>query len=137
MQELFKSTHTQAIPTKGKAIIQLGYKDKPNTGLLSLAGDDLSKQGRIIYNLAKVIAVAVDEKDFKVNDIISLYDDMLEAIPNMSAGTDTTGNPKAGFIPLGKLLPYYFTLDKFEEKQNELTFLIPTSLIVATWKSEK
>ncbi len=133
MQALFKTTTKNKFkPTNGKVIIQVAIDDRTPSTLILESLQPIQQKAKEIYNLCKIIAVSDNEKDFKVGQIVSLYDEMFDEVPDYSSGSDSNGNPKNGYITLGKLLPYYFTTDKMSKQSGQdLTFLIPTSLIIA------
>ena len=112
-------------------IIQLfAFEHKANNNLTSLDGELLSeKYGKEVFNVAKVITVGKDVTAVSVGDIVSLSDDLLEPITDLSRGTNNEGVPKAGLIALGKLMPFMYLKDKLTTPKNDLLFLIPTSLV--------
>ncbi len=94
----------------------------------------LDKQyGKQIFNIAKVLAVSAEYNDIlPLGSLVHLQDEWLESEADFSKGMNpTTGEPKY-FRPLGKLMPYYYVLDKLSDTmQDELLFLIPGSIVAA------
>lgn len=116
-----------------ETMIQLFSFEKSNSNLMGLDGNPISQtHGKEVYNLAKVVLLGHSVKDnpVQVGDLISLPDEMLEAIPDGSRGFDQqTGQPKAGYIPLGKLLPFIYLKEKLGQSVNDLLFIVPISWI--------
>lgn len=108
--------------------------------LVDLEGKSLSqKYGREVFNLFKVVSIGKESKlDVQINDIVSLPDELLEPIPDGSKGFTTEGQPKAGYLPLGKMIPYLFIKDKLADShKNMLLFIIPSSWIKIKYKDAK
>lgn len=116
-----------------ETMIQLFSFEKSNSNLMGLDGNPISQtHGKEVYNLANVVLLGHSVKDnpVQVGDLVSLPDEMLEAIPDGSKGFEqTTGQPKAGYIPLGKLLPFIYLKEKLGQPTNDLLFIVPISWI--------
>jgi hypothetical protein len=116
-------------------MIQFFSFEKTNSNLITLDGNPVSKSyGKEVYNVAKVVLLGTGVKDspVQVGDIVSVPDEMLEAIPDGSRGfKDVQGvaEPKAGYIPLGKIMPFIYLKDKLGKPTNDLLFIIPISWI--------
>lgn len=92
------------------------------------------------YNYAKVIAVPDAElidnynqdthtlMKYEVGDIVSFDDSLLEGTPITDKGYTNEGKPRAGYLPLGKILHYMFIPDKLDPEYNFL-FLVPQGII--------
>jgi len=103
-----------------------------SNNLVSIEGELLSaKYGKEVFNVFKVIKIGNDVKsNLKEGDIVSIPDEMLDPVPDGSRGFTNEGAPKAGYLSLGKLLPFMFLEEKIvEPTKNSLLFLIPSSWI--------
>jgi len=118
-----------------ETMIQLFSFEKSNSNLMGLDGNPISQtHGKEVYNLAKVVLLGHSVKDnpVQVGDLVSLPDEMLEAIPDGNRGFIQSG-PNAGtpnaWIPLGKLLPFIYLKEKLGQPTNDLLFIVPISWI--------
>lgn len=107
------------------------YDHKVKNDLIDLNNNLLSeKYGKEVFNLAKVLKTGVDYNGpVKRGDIVSLIDEMLEPIPDGSKGWAPDGEPKAGYMPLGKMIHYTYLYNKLIATKQPLMFIIPTSWI--------
>lgn len=108
--------------------------------LVDLEGKSLSqKYGREVFNIFKVLVVGLECKThLNIGDLVSLPDEMLEPIPDGSKGFTNEGHPKAGYLPLGKMIPYLFIKDKLADShKNTLLFIIPSSWVKIKYKDAK
>ncbi len=98
--------------------------------LINVDGENLNSIRTEVFNLAKILKTSEKIKGINIGDIVSLKENLMAAVPNPEKGYTTEGIPKAGFVPFGALLPFFFHKQKFgTEKQNELLFLIPFDFI--------
>lgn len=115
-----------------EVIIELfTYDHSTKSVIQDLEGNLLSdKYGKEIFNIGKILKVGTECKaPLEEGDIISLPDEMLDPIPDGSKGFTPNGEPKAGYMPIGKLIPYMYLHNKTGKTENKFYFLIPTSWI--------
>lgn len=115
-----------------EVLIELFSIETKSSPLTDLDGALLSeKYGREVFNLAKIVEIGTDCKaPLTTGMIVSLPDEMLEPIPDGSQGfNQVTGEPKAGYLALGKLIPFSYLKDKIGTPKNELLFIVPSSWI--------
>ena len=114
-------------------LLQMFYVEhEAQNSLVSLEGELLSaKYGKEVFNVFKVIKVGNDVKiQIQEGDIVSIPDEMLDPIPDGSRGFTNEGQPKAGYMSLGKILPFVFLEEKLTEPQKtSLLFLLPSSWV--------
>lgn len=113
-----------------EVMIKLFAYEKVKFDLMSIDGELLSdKYGKEVFNIGKVLKVGTSakDKDLKEGDIVSLLDSVFDPIPNGSRGFTNEGEPKAGYIALGNLLPNIYLVDKIKEPKNDLIFILPYS----------
>lgn len=127
------SQSSNFLPFGKRILVQLAFRQKYNPQLVSPDGISLNESliTKEIFNVCKVLALSPQSElssYLEEGDFVCLQDEWLESEPDFSKGfSPSTGEPKV-FRPLGKLLPYFFSLDK-KEAGKELLFLLPDSCI--------
>ena len=107
------------------------YDHKSENKLVDLNNNLLSeKYGKEVFNVAKVLNVGTEYSgSIKEGDIVSLVDELLEPIADGSKGFTNEGEPKAGYMPLGKLVHYTYLHNKLVATKQPLMFILPVSWI--------
>lgn len=107
------------------------FDHKSDNKLVDLNNNLLSeKYGKEVFNLAKVLAIGTDYNGpIKKGDVISLVDELLEPIADGSKGWTPEGEPKAGYMPLGKMVHYTYLHNKLAATRQPLMFILPVSWV--------
>jgi hypothetical protein len=107
------------------------FEHEANNNLTDLEGNLLSKKyGKEIFNVAKVLKTGTDYSGpLKPNDIVSLLDESLDPIADPSQGFQPDGTPNAGYVPLGRLLPFTYLKNKLTQPKQDLYFIISPAWI--------
>jgi len=107
------------------------YEHTGNSNLTDLEGKLLSERyGKEIFNVAKILGVGHDYKGpLQPGDIVSLLDESLDPIPDPSGGFKPDGTPNAGYLPLGRLLPFTYLKEKLARPKQDLIFILSPAWI--------
>ena len=113
------------------------YEHNDNTGLTDLEGNLLAeKYGKEIFNVCKVLTLGEDYKGpLKVGDLVSLLDESLDPIADPSQGFKPDGSPNAGYVPLGRLVPFTYIVNKLSQPKQDLIFIISPAWISVRHKN--
>ena len=119
------------------AVQFFSYEHRDTTGLTDLEGNLLAtKYGKEIFNVCKVLTLGEDYRgSLKVGDLVSLLDESLDPIADPSQGFKPDGTPNAGYVPLGRLIPFTYITNKLSQPKQDLIFIISPAWITVRHNS--